>query len=398
MKNRYENAFLDYYKKHDIAPVSQDISDLDKHFERRNALYRHCGIPSSLIEGKSVLEIGPGTGHNALFTNAMKPQKYVLVDGNPRSIQETTRLLNTFFPDVSNCEIIESSFENFTSNTQFDLVICEGTIPAQKDPHGFLKSVSEFTKPSGLLLITCVDHVSYVSEILRKVAAALLIDGKVLTEDEKLNKLRPFFLPHIATLKGMSRPIDDWIYDQILQPVLGSLLSIEDAIKCLSSEFNVYGASPHFFIDWRWYKDIYANQQQYNELAIDSYIKNIHNLLDYRYVFEPIEPETGRSMAHICQSIFEIANRIRDAGINSNSLSELRSLLNKLSILTSKFSSGTTESLQQFICALDEFLAGKSFPSRLERFEPWFGRGQQYVSFIRKDKKAHALSANRKIT
>jgi len=387
MNNQYENPFLDYYKKHDIVPVSQDISDLDKHFERRNALYRHCGIPSSFIEGKSVLEIGPGTGHNALFTNSMKPQKYVLLDGNPRSIQETTTLLNAYFSDMSNCEIIESRLENFTANMKFDLVLCEGTIPGQKDPSGFLKSIAEFTKPSGLLLITCVDHVSYLSEILRRVAATALINGKVLTQDEKLDKLRPFFSSHMATLKGMSRPIDDWIQDCILQPVSGPLLSIGEAIKCLSSEFHVYGTSPHFIVDWRWYKDIYANRQQYNELAIDSYIRNIHNLLDYRYLFEPIEPAIGKRLEHNCQHIFEIFMRIQESGIRNNNISELKSLLIDISILTSDFSSGTTESLRQFICAIDQFLAGNPFPSKLELFKPWFGRGQQYLSFIRKDKR-----------
>lgn len=386
MKNQYETPYLDFYKKHNIIPVSQDISDLDKHFERRNALYRHCGIPPFFIEGKYVLEIGPGTGHNALFTNAMKPSKYVLVDGNPRSIQETSRLLNRFFPDISNYEIIECSFENFRSNIQYDLVLCEGTIPGQKKPKVFLKSLSEFVKPSGILLITCMDSVSYLSETLRRIAAELLIDGQMLNEHDKLNKLRSFFLSHLSTLKGMSRTVDDWIYDVILQPILGELLSIEDAVKCLSSEFDVYGASPHFFVDWRWYKDIYGPQQQYNELAINQYRRNLHNLLDYRYVFEPIDPKISKNIACICQSIFEIAIRVQNEGINNNNLSELKKLLNNLSILTLNFSSGTSASIQQFVDAIDEFLAGKPFPSKLERFEPWFGRGQQYVSFIRKDR------------
>ncbi len=216
MDNQYKIAYIDYYGKHNISPVSQDISNLRKHFERRNALYRHCGIPSSFIEGRSVLEVGPGTGHNAIFTNSMKPQKYLLVDGNPKSIQETTKLLSSYFDDISNCEIIKCNFENFTSDLQFDIVLCEGTIPTQKDPIKFLRKLSKFVKPSGILLITCIDHVSILAETLRKVAAKLIIGDEMLDEDEKLNKLRPLFLRSLCTLEGMSRPVDDWIYSLLL--------------------------------------------------------------------------------------------------------------------------------------------------------------------------------------
>ena len=36
MKNN--TSFVDFYNKHDISPVSQDISDLEKHFQRRDSL------------------------------------------------------------------------------------------------------------------------------------------------------------------------------------------------------------------------------------------------------------------------------------------------------------------------------------------------------------------------
>ncbi|MFC1895476.1 class I SAM-dependent methyltransferase [Thermodesulfobacteriota bacterium] len=389
MDNQYKTPFLDYYCRHNISPVSQDISTLEKHFERRNALYRHCGIPSSFIEGKSVLEVGPGTGHNAIFTNAMKPQKYVLVDGNPKSIQETSRLLKSYFGDISNCEIIKCNFNHFTSDVQFDIVLCEGTIPGQKDPIRFLSKLSKFVKPSGVLLITCVDHVSVLAETLRKVVARLMIGREMLNENEKLEKLRPFFLRSLRTIKGMSRPVDDWIYDNVLQPIIGRLLSIEDAIRCLESDFDAYAVSPHFSIDWRWYKDIYGSQQQYNRLLIDCYRKNIHNLLDYRYVFDSIEPEIIINLESLSKSIFDISIRMQNGEIDKCIVSELKCFLNDLSILTRKFSGGTTESIQQFADAIDEFLLDEPFPCELVRFEPWFGRGQQHMSFIRKDSLTH---------
>jgi len=35
------------------------------------------------------MEVGPGSGHNAIYTALLKPASYTLVDGNPRSLAET---------------------------------------------------------------------------------------------------------------------------------------------------------------------------------------------------------------------------------------------------------------------------------------------------------------------
>lgn len=382
--NRHKIPFLDFYRQHNISPVAQDISDLNKHFDRRNALYRHCGIPPCFIKGKHVLEIGPGTGHNALFTNAMQPDRYVLVDGNSKSIQETSRLLGSYFDDISNCEIVEIPIENFTSDIPFDLAICEGVISGQVNPAVFLKSISNFVAPGGILLITCNDSVSILSEMLRRIAAQLIIGNERSSLPEKLDKLRPFFSRHLGTLKGMSRSNDDWIYDNIFHPIIGKMLSIEDAIKALSNEFQVYGVSPHFFTDWRWYKDIHGDGEFYNDLAIDSYRRNIHNLLDYRFVFEAIDPETGLELAGLCTNVLEIALSVQNEDTKAGYLSALVKQLDEILSVIVKFSVSTADSLREITSAFRECLAGKAFSTTLDRFAPWFGRGQQYLSFIKR--------------
>ena len=385
MQSQYKNQFLDYYEKHNISPVSQDISNLEKHFERRNALYRQCGIPSLLIKGNSVLEIGPGTGHNALFTNSMKPAKYVLIDGNQKSIDETNNLLSTYFEDTNNCEIIKCNFDDFKSDILFDIVICQGTIPGQNNPHEFLKKLSKFVKPSGILLITCVDHVSVLSETLRKIAAKLILGEQNLAESEKLDILRPFFSNSLKSLKGMSRPIDDWLYDNILQPIVGKLFSIEDAINSLENDFEAYSTSPSFHIDWRWYKDIHGLEKNHNQLMIKDYQKNLHNFLDYRYTFDPLSSKDAIELERICKAIFDISITMQNGKIQKELTLELKNLLEDLSTLTSVFSKETTESVLQFTQAVNDYSKGKPFPLELPLFDPWFGRGQQYISFIKKN-------------
>ena len=88
--------FVDFYGQHRISPVTQDISDLTGHFERRESLYRHVGIVPGLISGKSVIEFGPGSGYNSIYTSSLKPRRYVLVDGNPTGLETTRSLLEEY--------------------------------------------------------------------------------------------------------------------------------------------------------------------------------------------------------------------------------------------------------------------------------------------------------------
>lgn len=61
-----EILFLDYYSKNHISPVYQDISNFDRHLERRRNLYCQCGISVKMFEGSKLLEVGPGGGYNTL--------------------------------------------------------------------------------------------------------------------------------------------------------------------------------------------------------------------------------------------------------------------------------------------------------------------------------------------
>ena len=102
-----------------------------------------------------------------------------------------------------------------------------------------------------------MDSVSQFAEIMRRLVGALAVAPEQSTK-AKLERLRPVFEPHLATLAGRSRLVDDWILDVVIQPWVGSTLTIADAIEALDGAFDVYGSSPQFFTDWRWYKDIHG--------------------------------------------------------------------------------------------------------------------------------------------
>ena len=92
MKNN--TSFVDFYNKHDISPVSQDISDLEKHFQRRDSLLLSLGIPALLIKGSSVIEFGAGSGYNSTYIASLSPNCYHLVDGSNIGIKETKKQLS----------------------------------------------------------------------------------------------------------------------------------------------------------------------------------------------------------------------------------------------------------------------------------------------------------------
>ena len=59
---------LDYYIKENISPVHYKISNIKKHFQIRNSLYRLLGFTPSFFYNKDVIEIAPGSGHNSIYT------------------------------------------------------------------------------------------------------------------------------------------------------------------------------------------------------------------------------------------------------------------------------------------------------------------------------------------
>lgn len=373
--------FLDFYSKNNISPVHQDISNLDIHFQRRNALYRHLGIAPNLVADRSVIEFGPGVGHNAIHTLALRPRRYVLVDGNPSSLAEVGENMARCTQGAQVHEIVASDILSFQSAEKFDLVLCEGVIPFQLDPAAFCRHVGSFCEPGGVFVLTCIDGISFLGEATRRLIADVLVPFSIPVS-ERLECLRPLFAPHLQSLAGMSRKVDDWLYDNILVPYSGRLFSIRDAIEALDGTFDLYGSSPHFLADWRWYKQIHGEGRRYNELGIDTYLKNALNLIDYRFDLPPQTTEVGLAALERAEALFMIMRDLENNGDQSR-LPEVVDLLRGLAAMVRPLSEPTARALEQtadFILAPE----GKDPVTSLNDLAPFFGRGQQYLSFIRR--------------
>src|SRR3989338_3644467 len=173
-----KRPYLDFYKKHAISPVANSV-DIKKHFQQREALYRRLCIIPSFLKNKKVIEFGPGNGVNALYTMSLQPQEYILVDGNEIGIDNCKNNFLRYYPNNSNYSIKKELIENYESDTDFDLVICEGLLPNQMNPSKFSQHVGRCVKRGGIYIITCHDAVSNISEILRGLISTFVVKEEV---------------------------------------------------------------------------------------------------------------------------------------------------------------------------------------------------------------------------
>ena len=369
--------FVGFYSKHGIIPTRQNISDLKRHIQRRSALYRQLGLPDSSFRGSRILEFGPGSGDNAIVTAIKHPKRYLLVDANPQSIHATCGKLREFCPDVS-FSIKKSSIEAFRTKERFDIVLAEGLIPTQHNPSSFLRHLASCVDVNGVIVITTMDSVSLLPEMLRR-CLAWRITRHLSDLDKQVHALVEFFSEDIASLPGMSRHPEDWVLDQMIHPWSGPLFSIPDAVDALGTGWSLMGSSPRFLCDWRWYKNIHGPQSGDNTFAISSYHENCHNLIDFRFVGKPLSPRDSKQLQRLCMKIYQKVFRQENLGRECN--------LNDLASDVSRIANTIDDSLPITSKALKDFCTGitrqKSPAKNLGSFRKLWGRGQQYMSFVR---------------
>ena len=365
-----------FYSQHNISPVSQDISDLDKHFQRRESLFFALGLVPIYIRDKSVLEFGPGSGHNALYTASLSPEQYELVDGNIKGVEETRNRLKGFTSIKLN--VHHALFDEFNTSNRFDLVWAEGCLPHQSRPLPLLEHVASFVRNRGVLCISTSNGVSYLSETLRRLFRDRFFDSDGDVHMQAY-RLMPYIKPHLQHLRGMSRPAEDWILDSIVQPLQDRLLlSIPEVITCLDTNFDVYGSSPRFLTDWRWYKEIIGKSRGFNEIALDNYYRNNLNLLDCRFEFPMHSVAFGAKLEQLGSQSWDLMCKI-ELG-EKLAWKDLYNLMQEMCAHIEKLAPVTAEAIREAMTLLQN-----GHPDmELKQFPQWWGRGQQYISLIRK--------------
>lgn len=375
-----KKPFLDYYAEKQIIPVGQDLSDLGRHFRRRSALYRTLGLVPAWLRDKRIIEFGPGTGDNAVFTASLAPALYTLVDGNPASI--TALKKKQVEGPLRNAEIIESEITDFKDNRRYDLVICEAVISGQTDSEEFLRHIASYTDSGGGVLVTTADSLSLFPEICRRLIKPVL-NRRSHSYDALLNDAIAFFTPHLRSLPSMSRHFDDWVLDVILHPwITYDFMTMADAVETLSDHFEIQGTSPQFLNDWRWYKAVHRTDTGRNALVAERYRAMAHAFLDYRLDPESLGPRDNSALISLCHQSTGLHQRIWDDDAVER-IPLFLEMVQQVAHCIDATMPTTAKSLRDYIRGMEQMIDGTATPD-FGDFVSLFGRGMQYLSFTRR--------------
>ncbi len=379
------DPMLSFYKAHKVSPVRQELGDLKKHFERRAGLYFTLGLLPPLITGRSVLEIGPGSGQNALYTASLKPRRYVLLEGNDTGVQQIAALREQYPYFNEAVHLKHQSLEQFlASNTeQFDVVLIEAVLGGFPDAASMLPKLLSLLQPGGILVLTTVDALSSFAENVRRLLAYRLIDRQAPLA-EQLAILLPALTPHLQTLSAMSRRYDDWIVDNILLPHSAghNFLSIPQAVDALPEFFDVFQTSPRIARDMRWYKSLVGEHRYLKTQVAAEYWRFSHNFLDYRAEFAARSEADNKTLYGAASSFADCLVAYEESGDVMQATAAARCLLDVCS-LVAPFAPALAEAFKEAHDLLVKEGLSAEDVATMSCFKGVFGRGLQYVSIYR---------------
>ena len=376
----------EFYEKLGDAYVVQKVNSLEELFNRRKGLFYHLGIPSALLKGKRILELGSGDGFNSLSTLSCEPSQYMYVEANPKVLETSRHLTGTYKKEtgVGTDLLFENSrIEDFTTDISFDLIICEAVIPfQQKDPRAIFRKVLSLAGPGAVVVVTCGDAVSSVSDLMRRLMALMLMDGR-LPLPEQIESIEPFFAEHFRNLPGMTKTVTASLYSTTM-PIFGKLFSIADAIDCAEDVADVFGASPRFCTDWRWYKDLSGRRTGSNDTMREGWRKNVHSFIDYQHIFPARSVEDNMALYKSAQAFFDMVIEYQNSKADG-SIAEAVIILRDIAarIATINAEGGITAQRITDGAAALELMAADHTYHDCGSFTHFFGRGQQHLSFMK---------------
>ena len=100
-----------------------------------------------IVQGLSVLEIGPFWGHHTQIINSYEPKALTLVEPNPDAVK--------YLQQIYNCEIINADAYHYLSNPQHhDLVVLCGVLYHLHSPLYLLELIANNVDPQYLITET----------------------------------------------------------------------------------------------------------------------------------------------------------------------------------------------------------------------------------------------------
>lgn len=371
------NPIVAFYKKHQIT-TDHHQSDLKSHLTMREKLYRTLGLPPIFFQDRHILDVGPGRGYNALApfdwgssTDFCEP--------NPEAQKGLEQLMQEHKIPSSKWSLYKSPIEEFSSDKTYDLVIAEGFIPGIYNRLPIIEKIKTLVKKGGVAVVTCMDDLSFLLELLRRITALRLLEVKqVHAFEEKVQVLAQAFSPDFKALPHRTRPVEDWIVDCCLCPsIYADFFSIEECLQEFGSDFLFYGASPSLFTDLSWYKNTKYDSQK---AVLQQFHEKRHLLLLSEMPESSRPAEDNQVLASLA---FRLRKHTQEYEKDPEKIQPLMDTLQKLVDLSQGIDKRISESLQECHQLLSKPDLSTEDVQNRQHIKGLFGKGVQYVSLLK---------------
>ena len=374
---------LDFYREFGVSPVSQDTMVWQQHLQRRESLYLSLGVPAVFVEGKRVLEVGPGSGQNSIYIASLQPLELVLVEPNAAGREQIEENYKEWPTKLASPIVLSSTLQEFLgSRDDFDLAVAELWLGRSQEGIHMLRGLRDLVRPGGIIILTATAAVGLLANCLRVALGLRLIEEKA-TFSSRVETLLAAFGSHLENLDDMSRYKGDWVIDNMLNPAaLTEVISPPELLNVMTGThlFNTY---PQFFSSWDWYKSMYGDKMDPRANWLTQYFSVSSNFLDTASTGGNENPDSGRLLESSCNDVIQRVIRLRELGGGSLVDGELLALTRSAATWIPKSKGPVLASIDEWISVYMKDDMSTESVAQMTDFSKWFGREVLYMSFIR---------------
>ena len=221
-------------------------------------------------------------------------------------------------------------------------------------------------------------------EQMKRLVSSIIISN-ISDYNEKVKKCTEIFEGTMKNLKNMSRSIEDWVKDDILNPAFNNdiIFTIKDVIELINNDYYILGTSQNIFTDFSWYKDI-DNFKELSNNYLKQYLMKRHNFIMYGQEETIINLNKSNKIYNILTNIRNFSKQYEENNENEI-LENILKFLEDLLIEFKDINNNIYEFIERIINCLKEFLETGKISNYKNIFKSGdIGRTQQYISIQKK--------------
>lgn len=313
---------LEYYRQNHFNPGGMEISDSaswESHVEKRINLYqRHLNIPLSLLRGRSVLEIGPNSGENALVLAAFGAD-LTLVEPNEQVLPRLRSLFDDFDLQDRIAGILTDDIQSLSLDSGYDLVIVEGFLNTLPGRNEMLAKIAGFLNPGGLAVISFTDRYGCLLESTKRMIlwrACQLAAIHDMHGPDSLDLAHKLFQKDWDRINA-SRPFEVWWKDNLVSPLwtfehqwsYPELIPLVEESGCAFYSSSPGWASPDHHT---WYKDVPSAEER-NERLLNQWARAFpYFLTGLSFDGHPFQPASSSVITAVDGLVNDLLGYTRD--------------------------------------------------------------------------------------